>query len=574
MTDGASPSRRSELLAAAVVVGAAIATFARAVPTPLLRTWDDDRFILDNPDVLHPSWSAFVSILTRPHFEAWHPLHLLSYWLDVPWAGTSGPVIHAVSLALWCAALVLVLRTMRGLGLGIPAAVIATLAFGLHPVQVEAVAWATGRKEILAVGFACAAVLAHLRSERAFDRAAWISRGLYVCAVLSKTSVLPLPLVLVALDVLLGRASWKRALARQALGIAIAALLAGVVISIWQANQMIRPAPSAQAGSIALVLATITHHLATAVMPISTSPLYPIDRELAFAPWMLAGPAALVLAGVAAWRLRAPRLGLAVVAFVILIAPVSNVIPVYFQVQDRYLIAPLLPLAFAVGLAAERLAAAGRGRARGLALGAGVLVVGLLGVRTVGYLAAWSSDAALWHHAVRAQPRAVYAWLKLGELRRDSGNLSGAITAYARASELDPRQRLPAVALFQAYLLQDERRHGIVPSHAAELYPRYGLALDDAVLLRQLGGDMLALGYQEALLLPLARSLDLEPIANDRLENAALVQLRGRRPWMARFYVSRMSRRPVSPQLTPFVDGPPPASAVRGRAPPQPHSPE
>lgn len=567
MTRGASPSRRSELAAAAVVVVCAVATFARAVPTPLLRSWDDDRFILDNADVLHPSWDAFVSFLTRPHFQAWHPLHLLSYWLDVPWAGTGGTAIHAVSLALWCVVLVLVLRTMRGLGLGLAPAVLATLAFGLHPVMVEAVAWASGRKEILAIGFACAAVLAHLRSERAFDRAAWVSRAFFVCAVLSKTSVLPLPLVLLALDVLLGRAPFKRALARQAVGLAIAGLLAGVVVSIWHDNQMIRAAPTADGGSVALVLATITRHLATAVLPISTSPQYPIDSDLAFAPWMLAGPAALLLAGVAAWRWRAPRLGFAVVAFVILIAPVSNVVPVYFQMQDRYLIAPLLPLAFALGLGVETLAGAGRGRARSLVLAAGALVVVLLGARTVDYLAAWSSDAALWRHAVSAQPRSMYAWLKLGEIRRDSGNLAGAIDAYARASELEPRQRLPAVALFQAYLLRDEQRRGIVPSHATELYSRYGVALDDAVALRQLAGDMVALGYRDALYLPLARSLDLEPVADDRLENAALVQLRGHRQWLARFYVSRMSRRPVSPQLAPFgAEAPEPAPA-------EPHSP-
>lgn len=568
MTQGASPSRRTELLAAGLVVVGAVVTFARAVPTPLLASWDDDRFILDDPLVQHPSWDAFVSIVTRPHFEAWHPLHLLSYWLDVPWAGTGGPAIHAVSLALWCIALVLVLRVMRALGLGVGPAVIATLAFGLHPVQVEAVAWATGRKEILAVLFAAAAVLAHLRSESPFDRAAWGSRALYVCAALSKTSVLPLPLVLVALDVLYERATWKRALGRQALSIGLGALLAGVVVAIWQANQMIRAAPAAPSGSVALVLATVTHHLATAVLPISTSPLYPIDRDLAFAPWMLAGPAALVIAGVLAWRSRARRLGFALVAFVLLIAPVSNVVPVYFQVQDRYLIAPLLPLALALGLGIERLATLARSRS--FALGVGAACVVALGARTVDYLAAWSSDAALWRHAVTAQPRASYAWLKLGEIRRDTGNLDGAIEAYAHASELEPRQRLPAVALFQAYVLRDERRHGITPSHATELYGRYGVALDDAVALRQLGGDMVALGYHEALFLPLARSLDLEPVSDDRLENAALVQLRDHRPWLARFYLSRMSRRPVTPQLAPMVDAPAGSEPPRDPA----HSPE
>src|SRR5262245_40917400 len=80
---------------------ACVATFARAVPPPFMRSWDDARFLPDNPDVRASSWGAFVRMWTSVQFEAYHPLHLLSYWLDVPWSGANPAVVHAVSLVLW-----------------------------------------------------------------------------------------------------------------------------------------------------------------------------------------------------------------------------------------------------------------------------------------------------------------------------------------------------------------------------------------------------------------------------------------------------------------------------------------
>src|SRR5688572_26744530 len=132
----ATPERGVGLAAHTLVSAAACIVFARAVPFALQHSWDDGRFIVDNPLVHEPSWRALRAIVSAPHFEAYHPLHLLAYWLDVPWAGANAAVLHAVNLGLWIAALNLLLRVFAGLGLPAAPAVLATLACGLHPVQV------------------------------------------------------------------------------------------------------------------------------------------------------------------------------------------------------------------------------------------------------------------------------------------------------------------------------------------------------------------------------------------------------------------------------------------------------
>src|SRR3982750_876561 len=58
----ARASAASDWRARTVIALAAVAVFGRAVPYPLQRSWDDGRFILDNPDVREPSLDALVRI--------------------------------------------------------------------------------------------------------------------------------------------------------------------------------------------------------------------------------------------------------------------------------------------------------------------------------------------------------------------------------------------------------------------------------------------------------------------------------------------------------------------------------
>ncbi|MAT27164.1 MAG: hypothetical protein CMN31_27465 [Sandaracinus sp.] len=523
---------------------AAVLTFARGVPRALMESWDDQRFLVEFEPVQAISLDNLVAIWSEPHFEAYHPLHLMAYWLDVPFAGPNGPVIHAVNLALFAGALLLVRRVLLGWGLGRLPALLATLAYGLHPVQVEAVTWATGRKEIVALALACAALLAHRRSAGAWDRWAWASRAAYLLAALAKTTVLPLPLVLLAEDVWLRERSLGEAVKHHALALVAGLGLAQVVVSIWEANEMVRPPPPGL-GRVALVGATITHHLGTALLPLDTSPVYALHRELGDFSWLdAAGPLALALLF---WR-GGPRARFSAFAFAALLAPVMNFVPVYFEVQDRYLSLPLLPLAFGFGALLEKI---GEAEPRRVLFGAPW--VGLLAALTVLYQGAWESDEALWTHAAETHPGSFYAWMKVGEVHRNEGEYDSALAAYEHAIEAEPTLRLGHAGRFQALALRDEARLNLSPSQAIPLSQRYVQHADDAVALRTLAGDMVVAGYREAALMPLSRALDLEPLPPERLERAAVLQLEHDAEWLVRFYVSRLGRPPFDERLRPFM---------------------
>lgn len=532
-----------------VVTFGVLATFARAVPYPLQVRWDDGRFLIDDPLVHEVSWRSFVAIFARPHFQAYHPLHLLSYWLDVPWTHAHAPTLHAVNLTLWALAANLLFVALRQLELAVVPATLTTLAFALHPVQVEAVSWATGRKDVLAALFAFAALLFHLRARAWGDRNAWLARASFACAALSKTTALPWPAVLWLVDVCLRGERPGRALRMQLPSLALACGLGPWVLVTWSEHDMLR-AGVTPGGAVLRVANTLAHQFATAIWPGATAPMYSTRAVGEFSAALLlplaagtlgfVAPLALLASRGVATRASVRRLLFAPIAFAVVLAPVSNAVPMVFPWQDRYLSLPLFALAFAFGawLNASRPSSTRGSTPAPLVLG--VMLVLALGARTVQYQGAWSSELRLWGHAARTQPAAYYAWMKLGEVRREAGDLDGAIRAYSRMLVLEPSYKLGYAALCQAAALRDERIRHLAPTRADAYARALHAALDDADALRALAAQMLASGHLRTLEIPLARALDLSPFPDDALERAATSHFRAGRPTLGLFYLRRM----------------------------------
>ncbi len=557
-------ARRVRGARAAIVLGA-LAAFVGTFDNAILRNWDDERFLAD-PDVLRPSLSGLVGFFTEVRYEAYHPLHLLSYWLDVPWVGNEGAVaaavIHGTNLALWIGVLLVAFELLRRLGLTPLAAAVAALTFGIHPQAVEVVCWASARKDILAIGLAMGSVLAHLgvppEADVSRDRRAWISRGLFLLAALAKTTVLPLPLALVGVDLWTRRRSLRQALRLQLPALVAALALGLVVLRVWQDHHMIRnTGTDREPFDAALVPATLFHLLEAALWPVRLAAIYPLQRHEPLPLALGLAACVAVAAGLAmAWPQRerpfGARLGLGLSWFLIFALPVLNLVPMYFQWQDRYGVLAMFGLAIVVGAGIDALRTERpRETAIRVLVSAAVLLLPL-GHLTSLQVETWRDEDHLWGHATRTQPNAVYAWIKLGETRRDRRDLEGAVRAYARAVEVAPELRMAHAGFLSALALRDERSERIEPSAALSLATRYLVLIDDARRLRDLASEMVDQGYRDAAAYVLGRSLDLDPVSNERLERAILVQLRGGNTFMARFYLSRLTSRPMLPEVTAF----------------------
>ncbi len=156
--------------------------------------WDDEQVILNNPLVPRLSLSTFKDFFTNYTLGNYHPLTNLSFALEVKLAGFNPFVIHLNNLILHLINTGLVFWLVRLLTGGAWSALIAALLFGIHPLHVESVAWATQRKDVLYAFFYLAALIAYEKKSMS-----WVF-VLFILSLLSKIQAIALPAMLLAID--------------------------------------------------------------------------------------------------------------------------------------------------------------------------------------------------------------------------------------------------------------------------------------------------------------------------------------------------------------------------------------
>ena len=176
--------------------------------------WDDQINFLQNAHYRGLGWTQIRWMLTSALTGHYIPLTWLSLGLDYTLWGMdplgyhlSNILIHAANAALFYLVAFRLLgtaTTLTGAALR-SASVTAALFFALHPLRAESVAWATERRDVLAGLFFLLTILLYLGASEAEGgrrrRLLAGSLGCYLLALLSKSIVMTLPLVLVLLDV-------------------------------------------------------------------------------------------------------------------------------------------------------------------------------------------------------------------------------------------------------------------------------------------------------------------------------------------------------------------------------------
>ena len=434
---------------AAILIAMAVATAHGPVLGTTAISADDDTFVTNNPLVTNPSPAAvarfFGEVLSPSTVPGYYlPVTMTSLMLDyAAGARTERPrVFHVTSLALHVAVVLLVyLLLLRAVGAVLPAA-LAALAFGLHPLTVEPVAWISERKTLLVSLFALGSVLAYVESARRRTPLLRVaSLALFALALLSKPSATSLPLLLLALDGWplrrLDRAAWLEKWPYAVLAAASAVIS---VVSLTRTDVIAR-LPLTPLDWVWRTGYLVGFYLGRAVWPVSLSVVYPPPAPFSPAhPAVLAGLAAVAVLTVSAFALRRRfPAGWTAWLFVILtLAPTFGVVAWSRQVAwDRYfyLSAVGLALAGAAGFASLWTRLGRTGRAAALAGVTALLVAE--GVATRVALRAWTDSVSLWRNAVAVAPGEPSAHNGLGMALGRGGDFEAAAAEFRRALELE-----------------------------------------------------------------------------------------------------------------------------------------
>jgi tetratricopeptide (TPR) repeat protein len=167
---------------------------------------DDPEYVTNNPRVATGlNWANVEWAFQDVHLGNWHPLTWLSHMMDVQIFGLSAGGHHFTSTVFHAANAVLVfLLVLRLTSAFWRSAAVAAL-FALHPLHVESVAWVAERKDVLSTFFGLLCLMAYVNYARTVggtNRRRWYVTAviLFTCALMSKSILVTLPLIMLLLD--------------------------------------------------------------------------------------------------------------------------------------------------------------------------------------------------------------------------------------------------------------------------------------------------------------------------------------------------------------------------------------
>lgn len=182
---------RVNLLQAGIIIILTFVCYIPAVRSGFI--WDDPELITENPLIhAHNGLSLIWWTTGNPDY---FPLTSTSFWLEWRLWKNNPAGYHVTNVLLHALGSVLIWQVLKRLR--IRGAWFAALIFAVHPVCVESVAWISEQKNTLSMVFYVLSLLLYLKFENHPRSVLYcLSVGAFLLALLSKTSVVMLPVVI------------------------------------------------------------------------------------------------------------------------------------------------------------------------------------------------------------------------------------------------------------------------------------------------------------------------------------------------------------------------------------------
>jgi tetratricopeptide (TPR) repeat protein len=164
--------------------------------------WDDPYYIYNNPVVSSGLSSTGIAWAFTTGITAnWHPLTWISHMLDVSLFGPTPATAHMINILWYIGCVILIFFLFLRLGASSPAAFFMAAFFGIHPLHVESVAWASERKDLLCAFFFLSSTLLYLGYAREKKMPLYfLTTFTFVLSLLSKPMAVTWPCVALLLD--------------------------------------------------------------------------------------------------------------------------------------------------------------------------------------------------------------------------------------------------------------------------------------------------------------------------------------------------------------------------------------
>ena len=416
--------------------------------------WDDPELIVNNallrPDYIH----ALHRIWALPYAGLYAPLTYTLYrGLAMVSRAAGSPMdpmyFHLTSILLHSmGGLLLWLWLRRLCGREMPA-LLGALFWIVHPMQVEAVAWASSMNTVLGGVLGLAALLLATLGvgDAGFKRWAALIGSVFIVAasVAAKPSGVLLPLMLVAVHRLILRRTWKETLLLAAAWIVVILPFALIGMNA-QVTSVLGWIPSVPQRFLVAGHA-IGFYLLKTFWPVNLGIDYGLspDDVLQHGRWIV--PSAIAIVGgifaITQYR-RRPWVLAGSIIFIAGIGPVLGFVPFLFQVHstvaDRYAYVSLSGVAIIVTFLVRDVETNEKFRTYRIAtVVCTTLVLILFSILSARQVTAWHDTASLLAQAYRVNPTSTTVNAQLGFRAFDAGDYVFAEQAFRRVLARNPR---------------------------------------------------------------------------------------------------------------------------------------
>jgi hypothetical protein len=405
------PAHGNSIVALSFCVSSLPPCFTRAIFIWAFSESTNQQHVVSNPWIQGITWKHLTQILFNPYYLNYSPLHLLSYALDYAVGGLNAHAFH-LSSNLWAGVVAgFVYLVALALTRERRTAMAAALLFVVHPAHVEAVAWISSRKDLVAAAFVLPCVLAYLKYRQRGEIGWYLaSLLLFLFALLGKLSVAAFPAVLVVLDLVLENRSVSRSIIDKIPFLVLAALVA-VAVHYAQPSTGLQSDLAMHAKAFVQSLSLLTGLGNYVIYRVPPAPGNTLSQLVGLG--ILLGLFLLPLL----LRKRYPIATVSIYWILFTYLP-TQVLPFTYPVTDRYL---LLPSVGTVILIAWALIKATDHLHRWKVAAATTLVTAVSFIcltKTVDYLSEWRDPRSVWFAATRKSDD-VHLYYELGVGVRD-----------------------------------------------------------------------------------------------------------------------------------------------------------
>lgn len=176
--------------------------FFSSISNDFVLNWDDENYIMKNPYIQDVSFNMIKNVFTTFYKGNYFPVTSLCYAIEFHFFGANPKPYHIINLLIHIIGVAVVFIFTKKLFRRTDAAIIVALLFGIHPMQVESVAWIAELKNVLYGLFYMLSLLYYLKHIENTNKYKYLifSFLFFLLSDLSKSAATTIPIILFLID--------------------------------------------------------------------------------------------------------------------------------------------------------------------------------------------------------------------------------------------------------------------------------------------------------------------------------------------------------------------------------------